>query len=142
MNKSSVFFALLLTFFSCSSDDQSSVNDYQGKWELTQMTGSIPNSETTGSEMEWQEFYVLNADGTFKKSRERNGIVTEISGTYTFVNSANENLLEFTYNSESEIIGTCYSDLKKEEMHFQSENIFLSNWEQCDGPGLKYRKVQ
>jgi hypothetical protein len=28
------------------------------------------NSQTTGSDMEWQEFYLLNANGTFKKSRK------------------------------------------------------------------------
>jgi hypothetical protein len=117
------------------------MKNYQGKWKLTQMTGSIPNSETTGSEMEWQEFYLLNTDGSFKKSRERNGILTEISGTYKVVNSSNENLLEFIYASENEIIGTCYSDILKEEMYFQSESILISNWEQCDGPGLKYEKV-
>jgi hypothetical protein len=28
-------------------------------------------TQTTGSDMEWQEFYLLNANGTFKKSREK-----------------------------------------------------------------------
>jgi hypothetical protein len=37
----------------------------------TQMTGMTANSQTTGSDMEWQEFYLLNANGTFKKSREK-----------------------------------------------------------------------
>jgi len=140
MKKLNILFLLLIILFSCSDDDQSSLKNYQGKWELTQMTGSIQNSETTGSDIEWQEFYLLNANGTFIKSRERNGVVTEISGTYSLVNSSNNNSLQFTYNSESEIIGTCSSELK-EELHFQSENILFSNWEQCDGPGLKYEKV-
>jgi hypothetical protein len=35
------------------------------------MTGMTANSQTTGSDMEWQEFYLLNANGTFKKSREK-----------------------------------------------------------------------
>ncbi|OBX26110.1 hypothetical protein LX77_03889 [Gelidibacter algens] len=141
MKKLNILLVVLITFFSCSKDDQNSMKNYQGKWKLTQMTGSIPNSETTGSEMEWQEFYLLNTDGTFKKSRERNGILTEISGTNKVVNSSNENLLEFIYASENEIIGTCYSDILKEEMYFQSKSILISNWEQCDGPGLKYEKV-
>jgi hypothetical protein len=38
---------------SCSSDDESPFKDYKGKWILTQMTGS---SQTTGSDMEWQNF--------------------------------------------------------------------------------------
>jgi hypothetical protein len=32
------------------------------------MTGMTANSQTTGSDMEWQEFYLLNANGTFKNS--------------------------------------------------------------------------
>jgi len=140
MKKLNILFVLLIVLFSCSNDDDSSLKNHQGKWELTQMRGSFTNSETTGSEMEWQEFYLLNANGTFEKSRKRNGIVTEVSGTYSLFNSSNENLLEFTYDNESEIIGTCYSNLR-EEMHFQSENILFSNWEQCDGPGLKYEKI-
>jgi hypothetical protein len=56
---------------SCSSDDESPFKDYKGKWILTQMTGMTANSQTTGSDMEWQEFYLLNANGTFKKSREK-----------------------------------------------------------------------
>jgi hypothetical protein len=33
--------------------------------------GMTANSQTTGSDMEWQEFYLLNANGTFKKSRKK-----------------------------------------------------------------------
>ncbi|OUS00993.1 hypothetical protein A9Q86_09620 [Flavobacteriales bacterium 33_180_T64] len=140
MKKLNILLVVLITLLSCSSNNESPLINYEGKWVLTQMRESIPNSETTGSEMEWQEFYILNADGTFKKSRERNGIITELFGTYTLLSSSNENLLELTYNSESDIIGSCYSNLN-EGMYFQSENILFSNWEQCDGPGLKYKKV-
>jgi hypothetical protein len=34
------------------------------------MSGSIPNSETTGTTMEWQEFYLFNTNGTFTKSEK------------------------------------------------------------------------
>ena len=139
MKKITLLFLFLATLLSCSSNDISTSKDYQEKWQLTQMTGRMANSETTGSNMEWQEFYLLNANGTFTKSREKNKVVTQISGTYRLVNSSNGNILQFTYSSESEIIGSC-SSLLKEEMYFQSENIFFSNWQQCDGPGLKYEK--
>jgi hypothetical protein len=140
MRKIIILFLFLATLLSCSNNDVSTSKDYQGKWQLTQMTGRTANSETTGSNMEWQESYLLNADGTFKKSREKNGVVTQIYGTYSLVNSSNGNIVQFTYSIESEIIGSCSSQLK-EEMHFQSESIFFSNWQQCDGPGLKYEKV-
>jgi hypothetical protein len=90
--------------------------------------------------MEWQEFYLLNPNGSFIKSRNRKGIITEISGTYKVVNSPTENLLTLTYSSESQIIGSCTSNVK-EELHFNSENILVSSWQTCDGPGLKYEKA-
>jgi hypothetical protein len=33
--------------------------------------GMTANSQTTGSDMEWQEFYLLNANGTFKNLEKR-----------------------------------------------------------------------
>ncbi len=127
--------------FSCSRNDDGNLEtEIIGNWKLIQMTGSIPNSETTGTQMEWQETYRLNTDGTFQKSRDRDGVLTDVSGTYDLFDSSNGRFLEFIFNDESEIIGSCYSNLK-EEMFFQSENIFLSTWNACDGPGLKYEKV-
>jgi hypothetical protein len=46
------------------------------------MTGQVPNSEVSGQAMKWQESYQLNSDGTFTKSREKNGSVTEATGNY------------------------------------------------------------
>lgn len=127
--------------FSCNNnDDNDTENELVGNWKLIQMTGSIPNSETSGAEMEWQETYVLNANGTFLKSRDRDGIRTEVSGTYNFINNSNEPLIELNFDTESEIIGSCTSNMK-ETMNLQSETIFLSSWEACDGPGLKYEKI-
>lgn len=140
MKKLNILFVSLIILFSCSNDDQNLQKNYQGKWKLTKMSGNLQNSETTGSDMEWQEFYILNADGTFKKSRHRNGVIKDVSGTYNLIKSSNEMYLELIFNNESEIIGSCSSNLK-EEMLFQSENTFSSTWQNCDGPGLKYEKV-
>ena len=61
-----------------------------GSWKLMQITGSIPNSEMFGNEMECQETYRLNADGIFLKSRDRDGVVTEVLGMYNLINNSNE----------------------------------------------------
>jgi hypothetical protein len=139
MKKIIVLFFFVTALFSCSSDDESPFKDYKGKWILTQMTGMTANSQTTGSEMQWQEFYVLDANGTFTKSREKDGFVIEITGTYSQINSSTGTVLLFTYSINSDIIGSCSSELK-EELNFLSENVLLSTWQQCDGPGLKYEK--
>ena len=141
MKKFSLLLLAVITLFSCSNDDENPTEYPEGKWVLTQMTGRMPNSETTGANMEWQEFYVLNGDGTFKKSRKKNGVTTEISGTYIVGTSASNTSLELTYTVENEIIGSCSSKLK-EELHFQSASVLISNWQQCDGPGLKYEQLK
>ncbi len=135
-------FLVIGFLFSCNKKDDPQIEtELVGNWKLVEMTGSVPNSETTGADMEWQESYQLNEDGTFLKSRNRDGVITESSGTYQEVNSLNERLLELIFNEESEILGTCYSDVLKENMVFQSDNIFSSTWQACDGPGLKYQKA-
>ena len=142
MKKQILFLMIIGILFSCdkNDDDINLETEIIGNWELIQMTGSIPNSETTGTDMEWQETYQLNNDGTFQKSRDRDGVITEISGTYNIIDLSDGKYLEFIFNDESQIIGSCYSGLK-DEMFFQSENIFSSTWSACDGPGLVYEKV-
>lgn len=142
MKKQILFLMIFGILFSCNKNDDgfNLETEIIGNWKLIQMTGSIPNSETTGTEMEWQETYRLNADGTFLKSRNRDGVITEVSGTYNLINNPNESLLELTFDSESEIVGSCTSNTK-ETMSLKSETIFLSTWNACDGPGLKYKKM-
>lgn len=140
MKNKILFLMIIGVLFSCNKNDDNDIeNELVGDWKLIQMTGSIPNSETSGTEMEWQETYVLNANGTFLKSRDRDGITTEVSGTYNFITNSNEPLIELNFDIESEIIGSCTSN-RKETMNLKSETIFLSSWEACDGPGLKYKK--
>lgn len=140
MKKQILFLMIIGILFSCNRDDDSnSETEIIGNWQLIQMTGSVPNSETTGAEMEWQEAYRINTDGTFQKSRDRNGVITEASGTYNLIDNSNDLLLELNFNSESEIVGSCTSNIK-ETMSFQSETIFFSSWNACDGPGLTYEK--
>ncbi|MFV5703136.1 hypothetical protein ACM55F_14805 [Flavobacterium sp. XS2P12] len=138
------YLTILVAFFSifnsCSKDTVATDSaDYQGKWTLIKMSGSMVDSETTGSAMEWQEFYLFNSNGTFTKSRERNGIKTTISGTYTTTNHIEGFYFELTYPNDSEIIGSCYGN-QKEELYITENNTLSSTWKNCDGPGLEYKK--
>lgn len=142
MKKIAIIFGLFLIFNACSSDtEQSGQIDFQGKWVLERMTGSTPNSETTGAEMEWQEYYVFHNDGTFIKSRDSNGVVMEVSGTYRILNLPDGDSLELTHDVENILIGNCSSDLK-EVLFVTSRYVIASTWMHCDGPGLEYAKVR
>lgn len=134
------FLSFLSFFYSCSNDATSGDGKgYFGKWNLVKMSGTLSNSQTSGAAMEWQESYVLNTNRTFTKSRERNAIKTTISGTYTTANHPDGIYLELTYPHDSEIIGSCYGNLK-EELYIDENNTLLSSWKNCDGPGLEYKK--
>ncbi|MFV8344493.1 hypothetical protein [Flavobacterium sp. ZB4P13] len=136
-----ILVAFLSVFSSCSKDDAVTMDStgYYGKWTLVAMSGSIPNSETTGAAMEWQEFYILNTNGTFTKSRERNSVKTSISGTYTTTTQSDGIYFELTYPNDSELIGNCYGNLK-EVLYLTANNSLSSTWKSCDGPGLEYKK--
>ncbi|WP_242922010.1 hypothetical protein [Pontibacter liquoris] len=131
---------LLCILFSCKKEDGFDFAQYPQKWQLVKMAGQIPNSETTGANMAWQEFYLLRADGTFKKSRERNGQVTEASGTYTIVTLADSKYLKLTYESDNSLIGSCTQE-PTEELAFRPDNKLISSWQACDGPGLEYSRI-
>jgi len=140
MKKTVILFISIFIFSSCSKDNDDTTEDYHGKWILVKMSGSIQNSETTGSAMEWQEFYLFNNDATFTKSRTRNTVTTTASGTYITQNGSDGLYLELTYSKDSEIIGSCYRN-QKEALYFRSNTILSNTWNACDGPGLDYQKV-
>lgn len=134
--------AFLTVFSSCTKDTEETTVDYLEKWTLVKMSGSIPNSETTGAAMEWQEYYLFNKDGTFTKSRIQNKIETKATGTYITITINNQygKYLELTYLKDNEIIGSCFGNLK-EDLYFKTNNTLSSAWSACDGPGLEYQKV-
>ena len=134
-------FGLLFILTSCNKESEKSIpQDYQGRWVLVKMSGNTPNSETTGPEMMWQEFYEFNSNGTFSKSREQNSTITESSGTFTVVKSEEGTLLELNHTSNSDIIGSCLGN-QKEVLILESSSVMTSSWNQCDGPGLAYEKL-
>ncbi|MBE9491359.1 MAG: hypothetical protein IMY70_00620 [Bacteroidetes bacterium] len=140
--KNLIFISILTcTLFSCSKDDEFDFEQYPQKWQLIKMTGQIPNSETTGTNMEWQEYYILNSNGTFTKSRERRGILTEVSGTFVFKDLSDKKYLELTYESDNAIIGSCFSE-PGESLWLKSENRLMGTWSYCDGPGLEYERIK
>jgi hypothetical protein len=150
MKKLILLLALLTTIYSCTkeTDDLADTIEYTGKWELVKMTGSATGSESTGSDMAWQETYIINEDETFVKTRVRGDSTIAVSGTYKFTEEGlmdeSESdviiYIELSHNTDNKIIGNCYSNRKIEYLYFTSNNKLKSTWEACDGPGLEYVK--
>ena len=144
-------FICMVTFmlFSCSKIKETTIekvfeNEYPQKWQLIKMYGQIANSETKGTDMAWQEFYVLNSDGTFIKSRVLSGVTTEASGTFSFDPAPNEKCLTLSFKTNSPIIGSCTSIALTESLCIKTntKNTMISSWAACDGPGLEYERIE
>jgi hypothetical protein len=135
-------FGLLIVCISCSQIDHIASEQYPQKWKLTEMSGSVANiPPSTGSDMEWQEYYLLNADGTFIKHRERDYEVKVESGIYNFINLSDGKYLELVYPSDNELVGNCTQE-PIEILKLNSVNKLIGTWWACDGPGLKYERVE
>lgn len=136
---------ILLTTVSCSKKEDPakpidfSAGNFPQKWVLVKMTGNMQGSQTTGQDMEWQETYLLRADGSFTKTRITGSETLEAEGTYEAKNSSGEELLVLTFNEDSAIIGNCTGD-NKETLQLTSDATLQSSWFACDGPGLYYEK--
>lgn len=140
--KLSIFIlGLFLIISSCNKDSAKSIfQKYEGRWNLTKMSGNTPNSETTGAEMEWQESYIFYSNGSFLKSREQNGMVSISSGDYTAAKSEEGIVLELLHDADNNIIGSCLGN-KKEVLFLENKLVLRNTWNQCDGPGLEYEKA-
>ncbi len=138
---------IILTFLigilvSCSSDKEIDIEPCPVKWQLVRMSGNIANiPPSTGSDMAWQEWYVLYPDDTFIKTRERDNAVNEEKGTYAIVTLSDGEYLELTYKLKNDLIGNCSIDAK-ELLKINSEDELIGTWWACDGPGLFYEKVK
>jgi len=141
--------AFVISLCSCSkeTDDVISNLEIAGKWELVKMTGNDAGTETTGSDMYWQETYVINEDETFTKTRVREDSTVTVLGTYILSDARGLALPEsaiiflvLNYNSKNIIIESCHSNLTIEHLYFNTDNRLISLVDQCDGPGLEYIK--
>ncbi|MDC6404548.1 hypothetical protein [Maribacter flavus] len=136
---------ILLFTTGCTSDDLvlkgKDLQFSSQKWRLVQMTGSFVNSTTVGEAMDWQEYYIFNPDGSFIKSRERDGAVLEATGTFEMVEYDNDDAdyLELLFETGGELAGGCYG-FGRETLQYVAEDRLQSSWMACDGPGLFYEK--
>lgn len=137
------------TLFSCTKVNEKPAekifqNEYPQKWQLITMSGQTANSEIKGTDMAWQEFYLLNSDGTFIKSRERSGVTTEASGTFSFKTVSDEKWLTLIYKTNSPIIESCTSIALTETLwtKINSTNKMIGGSAACDGPGLEYERTE
>ena len=132
---------LLFVLVSCSKDKSLNSSSFPQKWQLVKMTGQVPNSETTGENMDWQEYYQFNSDGTFTKHRDYQGETYEATGTFLSTNQNGDTYFELDFNTDSPIIGSCDGP-GMEVLWLKSSDQLINTWQNCDGPGMEYARVK
>ena len=135
-----LLFLVVIVLISCSKEFE--LDQFPQEWKLISMTADqiTPTIIATGSEMEWQETYTLNSDGTFTKSRNRDGIITDASGTFVFKEISNEKYFELSFVTGISILTSCTPG--KEMLWVRSQTKLLGTWSNCDGIGLEYERIK
>jgi hypothetical protein len=138
--KKILLFLFVIILTSCSKEFD--LDQFPQEWKLISMSSNqiTPAIIITGFEMEWQETYTLNSDGTFTKSRNRDGVITDASGTFVFKDSSNEKYLELSFVTGISLVSSCYPG--KEMMWVRSETKLQGTWSYCDGIGLEYERIK
>lgn len=137
-----IFLSALFLFVCCvDTDDEILTDSVFGKWKLVRMSASLIGSESTGDNMDWQEFYIFNTDSTFFRSQTKNGATIEENGIFSSKVLVNDRpYLSLNYPKDRKLAGSCYGN-DKEELVFSLKDVLSSTWQACDGPGLDYQKV-
>ena len=136
-------FAIIIVVFlftCCSNDDEIDTSLLPHKFVMVAMASIGPDSERTGEDMDWQEYYIFDSDSTFLKSRTEGDKTMEEEGVYKTKIKIDGEYMILSYPKESEIIGSCE--------HLPSETLFIidrdhlrNTWGACDGPVLTYKRV-
>ena len=115
---------------------------------LVQTEGQVPDSKQTGTEMPFQENYVLLNDGSFIKTRLDDGEEMRATGTFELKETSESVNAEeaiatvlFHHNNENPLIATCYSSSLTEELYLTNDEKLISLYHTCDGLGLEYEQI-
>jgi hypothetical protein len=140
MKKFSPMFILSgILLSACLNSQQTQESTCAIQWQLVEISGNMANlPPLKGEAMSWQESYTLQPDSTFTKER-RGDKQLQASGRYKLINIGEEQLIEFSYNAASEIIGSCLGD-NKETLRLLNGKLY-GTWQACDGPGLTYERM-
>lgn len=148
MKKLMPLFALLFIFTSCELESESNIFlNPVGEWKLVKTIAEDADSERTGDDLEFQETYIINNDGTFTKTRILDETTTVSTGTYTLSSigpAINQEpvagYIHFTHSSQNDIIANCGETLV-ENMYFTMDFRLKGSWIFCDGLELEYVKM-
>ncbi|MEZ7495620.1 hypothetical protein QO206_08985 [Leeuwenhoekiella aequorea] len=126
---------------SCSDNSDTAIQESENqtlRLNLIKMSGNTLNSEKSGSDMAWQEYYELKNEMRFTKVQIREGDTLQSQGNFDIVMIESDKYLKFTHDSEHKIIANC-TGTTEELLEYTASNSLESNWEDCRGSSLYYQ---
>ena len=132
---------MLLSLSACIDDVENVEEQFPQQWQLIRMSGTYNEGWKTGAELDYQEFYLLNPDSTFLKSRLQDGLRISAYGTFSIRDIDDDTYFVFSYSEENEITGLCGSSLTEEALILNGSYITESA-PACESPILTYFRVK
>lgn len=113
--------------------------DFPQKWKLVEMSTMMVNSQTSGDNMPYQEFYVFNEDQSFIKKRHIDNDSLQAEGNYRLIETeAGEKMLELTYTKRDDLVENC-SGNNIEFLSITSEKNLRGTANACDHASKLYK---
>ncbi|MEO5909974.1 MAG: hypothetical protein ABIP95_03755 [Pelobium sp.] len=135
MKKVLTFLFAIIILSSCKKEETSDGNSYPQKWKLTRMDAGLLGNQDP---LPYLEFYLLNADSTFTKSREVANNIQTVSGTF----SVNGDYITFIYKSDNDLISFCDRPKLMEKMILKSNGeLYNDTGLALDCPAYLYEKI-
>ncbi|PSL06251.1 hypothetical protein [Cecembia rubra] len=145
-------FLLFFGLASCNQDDKEPEFTINGYWNLVQMIPAWQIPEMPEKQIDFEEKYIFNHDGTFIKfSYKPKGIgdklevPTQALGVYSFetYEEKNETILYVLYlrfDTNINMAANC-GEGARETLYVRNDRSLINNsWAACDGPSYVYSK--
>ncbi|MBW3467091.1 hypothetical protein [Arthrospiribacter ruber] len=151
MKRSSLLILFLaLAFVACNQDNKEPEFNVLGYWNLIEIRSHVP-ADMGATEVDFEEKYIFNDDGTFIKTTQRSkkGDLLEIPlqafGKYELleVDELNTNIAQtflLTFETNTHMAATCEQDFTEVVYITHDNKLFNMSWFACDGPGFVYSK--
>lgn len=141
---------LFVVLSSCHQDDKNPDINILGYWNLVEIRSHAP-ADMGASEVDFEEKYIFNDDGTFIKitQNSKKGDSMEIPlqafGKYQLleIEEMNPNIAHtflLTFETNTQMAATCEQDFTEVVYISHDKKLFNMSWFACDGLGYVYSK--
>ncbi|QCK16831.1 hypothetical protein [Mangrovivirga cuniculi] len=138
MNRNILLLSMFIVFSGCVKEEiiYECEAPIEGKWMLTKVFIGWSETELTGEDIGYEEYYIFNSDGSFSKTNISEEGSKSVNGIYSEIETTDGNQLKLEYPEDHELIENCTGD--PIEVLTILTNELKGGSAPCDGPDLYY----